>query len=172
MTDRGMILLVIGGLTLLAGLFTLLRGKDHGSTDFEVPLLGIKFSGPVLFGVIVVGALMSYFGATMQPPRDVKVSDVKETKSSVETDDGWVYLGQMEDGKWKERLFSGTKVPKPGDVVTVTNPVNIRSGPIEYSPITGWTNKQKIGTAIPGTQLTVKEVKEVDDGFYWLRVQR
>ena len=192
MTDMGMILLVIGALTLLAGLYIVVVGKDRGSATYEA--FGMKFSGPTVFGIIIVGALLSYFGATMQPPRDHKVaeSDVLEAvvkkqetntrgsdvsaapSAQTEKIDGWVYVGSLnkKTNQWEERFFNGTTVPRVGDVVTASRPVNLRSGPIEYSPVTGWTNKPKTGVVLPGVPLIVREVKEVDDGFYWLKVEK
>jgi hypothetical protein len=179
MTDKGMILLGLGALVLLAGLYIVVVGKDRGSATYRA--FGMEFSGPVVFGIILVGALLSYFGATMQPPRDSVVKQASApgpsnepatTTAQKEKIDGWVYLGNQDKGRWEERFFAGTVVPKVGDTVTATSPVNLRSGPIEYSPITGWTNKAKIGVVLPGIPLTVREVKEVDDGFYWMRVQR
>jgi hypothetical protein len=62
--------------------------------------------------------------------------------------------------------------PQVGDIIASTQPANLRSDPPGYFFLTGWTLPSKIGVVLPSVAYTVREIKEVDGGYYWLRVER
>ncbi len=88
---------------------------------------------------------------------------------------GWIYLGTNFGAGWGEQYFaSKTKnsIPKPGDVLTATGNVNLRTDHIKFDIATGWKNAPSIGVVKTGQTVKVKQIKLVAGGFYWAEIER
>jgi hypothetical protein len=88
---------------------------------------------------------------------------------------GWSFYGSRIGDKWQERYYalaSGDEaaVPQPGQLVTDTASVNIRSGPIEFQPKVGWVNQPSVDVARQSMRFTVLDTAEVVPGFLWVQL--
>ena len=102
---------------------------------------------------------------------------LKEPKAITEGATGWVYVGLLTyDGRIEKHFVvegrKGTVSPNPGDVLIAIGSVNVRAGPIEFDPDTGWTNKRITGIIKPKDKVKVLETKDIASGFIWIKFQR
>jgi hypothetical protein len=89
---------------------------------------------------------------------------------------GYAFFGiKTVSGAWSEKYFdikgASDRPPQPGDTLTSTGSVNIRSGYITYTD-NGWVNQPTIGAVKVGQVFRVDDAKQVTDGFWWVSIIR
>ncbi|GJD92460.1 hypothetical protein BHAOGJBA_6014 [Methylobacterium hispanicum] len=90
----------------------------------------------------------------------------------VEPVGGYVYMGRYQGEAWGEIYFESVDPEEPvkvGGIIVATGNVFIRSGYIEYDG-EKWANKPIVGVAEEGENFVVREVRQVSEGFYWLKI--
>lgn len=86
---------------------------------------------------------------------------------------GYAFYGIRSNGSWDSRYFkvlgdAPAEPPKVGDTLEALSNVNIRKDYITFG-ITGWTNAPILGVLNPNDILDALEVKEVINGYYWIK---
>ena len=86
---------------------------------------------------------------------------------------GWTYVGIFYDGSWVEKFYKwagDSKPPKKDDVLEATGSVHARRDHIKFDLNTEqWVNADVVGLVHPGDKVRVDSVKNVADGFYWVK---
>lgn len=84
---------------------------------------------------------------------------------------GWVYLGNIDNGKWDDLYFKRDvpSPPKMGEQVVSMKPVNIHVSPIAEKD-GDWVNSPTTGTTKRDELYLVSGVAEVDDGYFWIQI--
>ena len=88
---------------------------------------------------------------------------------------GYAFYGIRSNGSWDSRYFkilgdAHAEPPKVGDTLEALSNVNIRKDYITFG-IIGWTNAPTLGVVKPHDILDVLEVKEVVNGYYWIKFE-
>lgn len=88
---------------------------------------------------------------------------------------GYAFYGIRSNGSWDSRHFkilgdAPAEPPKVGDTLEALSNVNIRKDYITFG-IIGWTNAPTLGVVKPHDILDVLEVKEVVNGYYWIKFE-
>lgn len=101
--------------------------------------------------------------------KDIEPIEIKEY--SVRS--GYAFYGIKSNGSWKTRYFGiigdePAVPPRIGDSVEALSNVNIRKDYITLTD-TGWTNAPTTGVIQINDILDVTEVKEVTNGYYWIK---
>jgi len=87
---------------------------------------------------------------------------------------GYAYVGNRIASGWSETHFENTvrskinDIPQKGDILKVKDPVNIRSGVIQYIEEKGWVNKPTKGYLKSGQKVEVLGVDFVADNYIWI----
>jgi len=87
---------------------------------------------------------------------------------------GWVFLGVKYGSKWGEKNFEWPEdggLPADGDVISATSNVNLRERHIQFDAKTGWQKSPILGLVKSGEKLTVMQVEEVAEGYFWAAVR-
>lgn len=89
---------------------------------------------------------------------------------------GWAFVGvKPAGGQWRAKHFNwngDAELPKKGDTLHATGSVNLRADHIRFhANIRRWVNAEKVGLIRKGDRLKVlSDPKNVDNGFFWVRV--
>ena len=151
--------------------------NQHGKYNAALVLKDLFAELPDLVKLEAKAALEEIYptlGPRTQTLLDPMLNEPRTVRSGMMA---WAYVGIHTSHNWIVRYFSiegqpETDRPKPGDTLTARGQVNVRAGPIEYLPDTGWTNKRITGLIRKDDKLKVLEVKDIANGFIWVKFRR
>src|SRR5215207_5893805 len=117
MSYQSFFLFAAGAALLLLGLYVLVYGRNGA-----YHLGSVNVSKYIVIGCTILGTLLAYYAAMMQPPKDyppshqsiknaisvqgrAKVDRLRGSEFRPSVEDGWVYYGHRQNnGKWGEKF--------------------------------------------------------------------